>query len=244
MLALWRGTVIALWVIRELLRTAWRIARGPLITALNIVAALIVLFEEWGWRPLSDLLARLAKYAPVAAVERWIATLPPYVALVTIALPTTLLLPLKFVAVWLLANEHFATATLLFFAAKIASTALIARIFILTKPALMRISWFASLYNWFVPWKDALFAQIRASWIWRYGRMLKTRIKLSVARAWTRSKPHIRAQWQRWIGSEPPRILKDETSFVAAELRHAAAERSTADNAAQPRPMRGEERQI
>ena len=52
--ALARGAVIALWVVRELLRTAWQIARGPLITALNIVAALIVLFEEWGWRPLSN----------------------------------------------------------------------------------------------------------------------------------------------------------------------------------------------
>ena len=235
-LALWRGLVIALWVIRELLRTAWRIARGPLITVLNIVAALIVLFEEWGWRPLSDLLARLAKYAPVAAVERWIATLPPYAALVTIALPTTLLLPLKFVAVWLLANEHFATATLLFFGAKIASTALIARVFILTKPALMRIGWFASLYNWFVPWKDALFARIRASWAWRYGRMLKTRIKLNVARAWARSKPHIRRQWQRWIGCEPPRLLRD-IPVLDGDPRHAAA-------VGRPSPMRlpGEER--
>ena len=106
-----------------------------MITALNIVAALIILFEEWGWRPLSDLIARLARYAPIAALERWIAGLPPVAALIVIALPTTLLLPLKFVAVWLLANGHLATATLLFLAAKVASTALIARVFILTKPA-------------------------------------------------------------------------------------------------------------
>lgn len=244
-LALWRAAVVAIWVMRELLRTAWRIARGPLIAALNIVAALIVLFEEWGWRPLSDFLARLAKYAPVAAVERWIATLPPYAALVTIALPTTLLLPLKFVAVWLLANEHFASATLLFFGAKVASTALIARIFILTKPALMRIGWFASIYNWFVPWKDALFDQIRTSWVWRYGRMLKTRIKLSVARAWTRSKPHIAAQWRRWTGREPPSVLTDGPRR-AGDALHAVAARSTVENAAPHPPPRlsGEKPQI
>ena len=147
-LAIWRAAVIVLWVVRELLRTAWSIARGPIIAALNVIAALIVLFEEWGWRPLSDFIARLAKYAPVAAVERWIAGLPPYAALFAIALPTTLLLPLKFVAVWLLANNHFATATLLFLGAKLASTALIARVFILTKPALMRIAWFARAYDW------------------------------------------------------------------------------------------------
>ena len=208
-LAIWRAAVIVLWVVRELLRTAWSIARGPIIAALNVIAALIVLFEEWGWRPLSDFIARLAKYAPVAAVERWIAGLPPYAALFAIALPTTLLLPLKFVAVWLLANNHFATATLLFLGAKLASTALIARVFILAKPALMRIAWFARAYDWFVPWKDALFAQIRASWVWRYGRMVKTRIKLELGRAWARVKPHIADRWRRWTGLEPPRVLRE-----------------------------------
>ncbi len=216
--ALARGAVIALWVVRELFRTAWQIVRGPLITALNIIAALIVLFEEWGWRPLSELIARLAKYAPIAALERWIAGLPPYPALLIIALPTTLLLPLKFVAVWLLANGYFATATLLFFGAKVASTALIARLFILTKPSLMRIPWVARAYNWFIPWKDAVFAQIRSSWVWRYGRMLKRRIKLRIRQAWIRLEPRVAKLWQRWTGRElhwggpaaPPRATREE----------------------------------
>ncbi len=119
------------------------------------------------------------------------------------------MLPLKFVAVWLLANNHFASATLLFLGAKLASTALIARVFILTKPALMRIAWFERAYNWFVPWKDAVFAQIRASWIWRYSRMLKTRMKIAVARLWVGMKPRLRETWQRWTGLQPPRVLRE-----------------------------------
>jgi hypothetical protein len=213
---LWRIGVMTLWVMRELLRTAWEILREPLIGALNVAAALIVLFEEWGWRPLSELLARLAKFAPVAAIERWIAGLPPYAALLVIALPTTLLLPLKLVAVWLLANEYFTTATLLFLGAKVASTALIARVFILTKPALMQIAWFQRAYNWFVPWKDALFAEIRSSWAWRYGRMVKTRVKLEIARAWKRLHPRVAALWQRWTGREFP-IRDVSQSLTGAE---------------------------
>lgn len=207
-LGIWRASVVGLWVIRGLLRTAWSIVRGPIIVALNVLAALVVLFEEWGWRPLSDFISQLAKYAPVAMVERWIASLPPYAALFAIALPTTLLLPLKFVAVWLLANNHLATATLLFVGAKLASTALIARVFILTKPALMRIAWFARAYDWFMPWKDALFAQIRASWVWRYGRMLKTRIRLMLTRAWSRMQPRLAEAWRSWTGRELPRLLR------------------------------------
>lgn len=202
--ALWRGTVIAIWTTRELLRTAWRISRGPLIAALNVAVALIILFEEWGWRPLSDLLGRLARFAPLAALERLLARLPPYAALFALALPTSLLLPLKFVAVWLLANEHFVSATLLFVGAKIASTALIARVFILTKPSLMRIGWFARIYDWFVPWKDALYAQIRASWAWRYGRIVKARVLAAMRKAWERTRPSIAGLWLRWTGREFP----------------------------------------
>ena len=41
----------------------------------------------------------------------------------------------------------------------------------------MRIGWFKWLYNRVMPWKEALFASIRASWAWRYGRIVKARIK-------------------------------------------------------------------
>jgi hypothetical protein len=198
--ALWRGMVIAIWTVRELLRTAWKISRGPLIAALNIAAALIILFEEWGWQPLSNLLGRLAAFAPIAALERLLARLPPYAALAALLLPATLILPLKFLALWLLANEHFVSATLLFVGAKIVSTALVARIFILTKPSLMRIEWFARAFNWFVPWKDALYAQIRASWVWRYGRIVKMSMAAEARRAWKRLSPYVSERWPRWTG--------------------------------------------
>jgi hypothetical protein len=185
----WRILVIALWSLREILATAWGIARGPVMFVLQVFAALIVLFEEWGWKPLSDALARLAKFALVARVERWIARLSPYGALAVFALPVTLLFPLKLVAVWLLAQGQWWAATGLFVGAKLASTAIIARIFTLTKPALMQIDWFAKTYNWFVPWKDAFFTMIRESFVWRYSRMLKTRVSLEVKQAW--------ARWQR-----------------------------------------------
>ena len=201
---LWRGLIIAIWTVRELLRTAWRIARGPFITALQIVVALIILFEEWGWRPLSDLLGRLAAFAPIAALERLLARLPPYVALVALALPASLALPLKLLAIWLLANEHFVSAALLFVGAKIGATALVARIFLLVKPQLMQIGWFATAYEWFVAWKDTIYAQIRASWAWRYGRIVRAQVASEARRAWKAARPRIAALWHRWTGREFP----------------------------------------
>ncbi len=39
----------------------------------------------------------------------------------------------------------------------------------------MQIGWFQRAYDFFVPWQEALFAWIRGSWIWRYGRVVKWR---------------------------------------------------------------------
>lgn len=179
--------------LRVLGHLAWAALRPPVMFALQVLAALIVLFEEWGWKPLSEALAWLARFRIVARLEAMIQSLPPYASLIVFALPTTLLLPLKFLAMWLLAQGKVATATGLFIGAKIASTALVARLFMLTKPALLKISWFARAYHWFVPWKDRLFAQIRASWVWRYGRMVKSRVRLEVKQAYARWKPSVLA---------------------------------------------------
>jgi hypothetical protein len=203
---------LALAGVRVIWLLAWSALKPPLIAALQILAALVVLFEEWGWKPLSEALAWLARFRIVARLEAMIMRLPPYAAVVVFALPTAILLPLKLVAVWLLANEQFVAATVLFIVAKIASTALVARLFILMRPALMQVAWFARAYNWFIPWKDRLFAQIRASWAWRYGRMVKTRVRLEIGRAWATWKPVIAARvaslrarlrelWSSYFGS-------------------------------------------
>lgn len=196
--------LIALWTLRELVRTAWGIARGPVIAMLHVLAALVVLFEEWGWKPLSELLGRLARFGPVALVERGIARLPPYGALAVFTLPVALLFPLKFVAMWLLARGEVWVATLLFVVAKIASTAIVARIFTLTKPQLMEIPWFARLYNAFVPWKEALFEKIRASRVWRGGRLIKVlahHAVLRVGRDWRSAFAALRARLRSLFGT-------------------------------------------
>lgn len=179
----------------ELLLRGVRLGGRALVVMLSgvvqIVAALLLLFEEWGWRPLADAIARLSRFRLWARAELAIAGLPPYPAFAVIALPSTLLFPLKFVAIWLVANGYFVTAAALFVGAKIVSTALIARIFMLVKPALMQLGWFAAIYNRVVPWKEAIFAHIRATWVWRYGRMLKSVVRHEARQAWTRWRPAI-----------------------------------------------------
>ena len=189
---------------------AWEFVRPVVILVINVIVALILLFEEWGWRPLSALMARLARFRLWALTELWVAGLPPYGALLTLAVPSVILIPAKLLGVYLLATGHFVTAGMIIVAAKLASTALIARIFLLTKPALMQIPWFAYAYGVFVPWQEALFAGIRASWPWRYGRIIKWRVKNYGRTVWLSLRPRIEAQW---------RELKSKLQALGRSLR-------------------------
>jgi hypothetical protein len=176
-----RSALGALRLAGAALAAFWRLARPALRWTLQVLLALLILLEQWGWEPLADLLGRLARWQPWAQAETAIARLPPYAALVAFALPTTLLLPLKFLALFLIARGHLVLAGLLFAAAKVVATALVARLFMLTQPALMQIPWFAWAYDRFIPWKNALEDYVRSSYVWRVARVWKERARRAAA---------------------------------------------------------------
>jgi hypothetical protein len=189
------GAMMAGGVLREGARgglgTIVRLAWVWLRRALGVVLALLVLFAEWGWRPLAALLGQLRRLALVARLENWVQTLPPYGALAAFLIPSLFLLPLKILALYFIAHGQKLAALGLLAVAKLGGTALVARLFILTGPQLMRIPWFARLHDRIMPWKDAVYAQIRTSWAWRYGRMLKSKTKQAWRRAWKEWRPAI-----------------------------------------------------
>ncbi len=158
------------------------IARAWLLAPLRLLLALVILFEEWGWQPLQELMARIGRLPLLRQIERWIAGLPPYAALVVFLLPGLALLPVKLGALWLVAQGQRALGLAVIVLAKIVGTAIVARLFTLTKPALMHLGWFASLYARWSAWKAALLSWVRESALWR-----------SLA-AW---RLQLRAQWRR-----------------------------------------------
>lgn len=148
-----------------------------------VLFALLILFEEWGWEPLQRLMARIARLPVLRHLEAAIARLPPRAALVVLVVPLLIFVPAKLVAVWLIANGQPGLGVVALVAAKVIGTAVVARLFALTRPALLQLPWFAALYARWVRWKDAWLARVRASWAWRAGR--------AAARA-------ARRQWARW----------------------------------------------
>jgi len=149
----------------------------PLRWILRILFALLILFEEWGWEPLRRAFAWLASKLPLRWLERRLSTLPPYGALIVLLLPSLLILPIKLGAVWLVAKGRVLLGVGVVIAAKVGGTALLAWLFHLIQPALMRLGWFARLFERWTTWKAELLAWVRASAVWRSARALKAGLR-------------------------------------------------------------------
>ena len=174
-------------MVSRMLSSIWRHLSDLLRGLLTGLLALLILFEEWGWEPLQQALAWFGRLPVLRQIERAIGRLPPRWALAVFLLPTLALLPVKLGALWLLARGHTLLGALLIVAAKVVGTGVVARLFALTRPALMTLPWFARSYARWVDWKSALLARVRASGVWRTARSVKQ---------------VLRARWARWR-SEP-----------------------------------------
>ena len=122
--------------------------RRPLRTALLFVGALLFLFEEWLWTCATRFFEWLTRLGLTRWLDAKLVRLPPALALVVLCIPMLLLFPFKVAGLWMIAHGRFVTGCLIMLAAKVASTAVIARLFVTCRPQLMRIAWFARLYAW------------------------------------------------------------------------------------------------
>ena len=83
-------------------------------------------------------------------LRRYIERLGPYQSLVLLLIPTSLVEPLKLIAVAVAGEGHWITGTVMIGAAYAASLLLVDRLFVMVKPKLLTLPWFARLWRWFV----------------------------------------------------------------------------------------------
>ncbi|MDM0035551.1 hypothetical protein QTI33_25690 [Variovorax sp. J22P271] len=142
----------------------------------------VLLFEEWGWEPMARAMARLARLRLWARIEAALRALPPWGAVLAFFVPVLLLLPVKLFGLFLLGEGHAMSALLLLLTAKLLGTAILAWLFQLVEPALMRIPWFARYYPRWKRWKDEVLTRVRQSRPWHIVQYLKERTR----RGWRR----------------------------------------------------------
>ncbi len=151
-----------------------------------VFAALWMVLEEWIWDSLTAAMRWLGRLPPVRWLEVRIARLSPRAAMAVFVVPWLLLLPAKILSLWFLSTGHMALGVLVFVVAKLIGTALLARLFTLTKPALLQIAWFRRFYGWFTALKNRLYTYVKSLRAYQLARSWMARVRAAM-RGWWRA---------------------------------------------------------
>jgi hypothetical protein len=159
-----------------------RLFRKLLLPPMIVLAATIMFIEEWLWDHLSAAMARLAHTPFFRWLAAQLAALPPYGAIVAFLLPGLLLLPVKLAALYLITHHHATAGVLVIVAAKLLGTAIVAHIFTICRPALLRLKWFCWLYEGILRLKTRLYTAIKTMPGWAIAVRWKNAIKARFGR--------------------------------------------------------------
>ena len=127
-----------------------------LLRPLLILLALIFLLEAWLWSHLAPIVGWIVARIPLrevkARIAAWIERLPPAATLGVFVVPVLLLLPFKFLGLWMLAHGHWLDALAVLALAKVVGLGVTAFIFDLTRPKLLELPWFRWFYEHMIVW--------------------------------------------------------------------------------------------
>ncbi|HTS40598.1 MAG TPA: hypothetical protein VMH84_08680 [Xanthobacteraceae bacterium] len=123
---------------------------------LLILLALVFLFEAWLWEHLSPVVAWVVARLPLKRFKEWLADnirgLSPAWTLIVFIVPFILLIPLKFLEVFLIAKRQWLAAIAVLVFAKLLGLGVTAFIFDLTRPKLLQMAWFHRVYEVVLGW--------------------------------------------------------------------------------------------
>jgi|GEM_PF-245818 len=202
--------------------------RSPLLAPLLYLAALLLLLEEWLWRLGSRFAAGLADWPLLAWAENRVRRLPPYPALLVFVLPGLMLLPVKLLALLAIAHGHPLWGAAAFVLAKLGGAVVVARLYVLTLPALLALVWFARWHNRFMIFKDQLIARLRASAAWRRARRAVAAMQSTLRRSLRRLRRQLRPSvpFGSRHATRSARVLRRFVSLWRRRRKSTGAERS------------------
>ena len=125
-----------------------------------------VVLEEAFWRA-GNWIGGWAARLPLARLfEKMIVALPPWAAVCAFVLPGIVLTPVKLLALLAIANGHAVAGLATYVVVKLASAALVARIYALALPKLLEVAWFSLWHGRVLDFKNMHLERARATRIW------------------------------------------------------------------------------
>jgi hypothetical protein len=164
-----------------------------------LLAAVIILVEDWLWDDLARLAAVIGRLPVLRSIESLIVGLHPYIALTLFAIPSLLLIPVKLAALYFIAHGKATLGLITVVGAKVLGTALVARIFTLTCPQLRRIAWFAWLHDRVVAFKARIYGAIKSTAIYKVVHQQRLRLRAAIAARLDRGRGFWTRRWRAAI---------------------------------------------
>jgi hypothetical protein len=116
-----------------------------------VLLAVIFLIEAWLWDHLEPIVAWVVARIPLQTFKHWLAervdTLSPAMTLIVFIVPVIPLFPLKLVGFWLLTHQYWLSAIATIIFAKLLGVGVAAFVFDVTRPKLLEMGWFETLYE-------------------------------------------------------------------------------------------------
>lgn len=138
-----------------------------LLIPLDLVVGFVILLDEM-LRPLyRPLIAWFASLRLVARLEAAIGRLPPYGALVALAIPFAIVEPLKLLGLVFLARGALTAGIVTTAIGHLAGFLLVERVYHAGRAQLLTIPWFARIMGWIDAIRQAMIGRIKASAVWQ-----------------------------------------------------------------------------
>jgi hypothetical protein len=155
---------------------------------LIILASLWMLFEDWVWDSIVALMDVVRKLKAVNRFETFLARQNQYLLLALFVLPFSIMIPAKLYGLYLITSGKVIRGVAIFVIAKGLITALITRLFIISRDKLLKIKAFAAFFYWFRDKKEWLYSEVRKLPAWQTARAWISQLKMKL-RFLRRKKP-------------------------------------------------------
>jgi len=123
-----------------------------------IFLAVLFLIEAWLWDHLEPIVARIVAWIPwqrlKALLARLIARLSPTATLIVFVVPVAVIIPIKIIGLWLVAEVYWVHAAGLLLRAKLAVLGTTAFVFDACRDKLLQLVWFRLLYESLIALRD------------------------------------------------------------------------------------------
>jgi hypothetical protein len=178
------------------------------VSALVFVVALVVIFEEWLWDIFTSLMERISRFKLVTRIERLILNRHPYVIMAMFLIPVITMIPFKLYAAYLIATGKIVKGVVTVVIAKTTGTVIATRLFIISKPKLLTVPFFARFYHWVTGVRDRLKARLHEMPAFQYASSLVKEMKawvrrrVTAMRAWLPASTGVRPPAS--VGVRPP----------------------------------------